>query len=220
MIRANRNNQRRAQRRPEPEPEPEYEHEEGEVVVEVEVADDQRAVEHQAGEETSNFGESLKSGSEVDREAKKVAESNMRKENLQSQLEQTTQNSLCSSSEQRLASYSSGTEKEEESDSRSDILRRKSTNTEEREEVAGLVYVDYSQFDEDEEVGSVHDHDLGLGQREEAYNLSQVRQPFDASPTGLTDEKVIFEKKNPIIYNSYPLTVQRCLRGIHREDQP
>ena len=89
--------------------------------------------------------------------------------------------------------------------------------------MAGLVYVDYSQFDEDEEVGSVHDHDFGqhdLGQREEAYNLSQVRQPFDASPTGLTDEKVIFEKKNPIIYNTYPLTVQRCLRGIHREDQP
>ena len=218
MIRANRNNQRRAQRRPEPE----HEHEEGEVVVEVEVADDQRAVEHQAGEENSSFGESLKSSPEVDREAKEVAESNVREENLQSQLEQTTQNSLCSSSEQRLASYSSGTEKKEESDSRSDILRRKSTNTEEREEVAGLVYVDYSQFDEDEEVGSVHDHDLGLdlGQREEAYNLSQVRQPFDASPTGLTDEKVIFEKKNPIIYNAYPLTVQRRLRGIHREDQP
>ena len=213
MIRANRNNQRRAQRRPEPEPE----HEEGEVVVEVEVAVDQRAVEHQAGEENSSFGESLKSGPEVDREAKEVADRNVREENLQSQLEQTTQNSLCSSSEQRLASYSSGTEKEE-SDSRSDILRRKSTNTEEREEVAGLVYVDYSQFDEDEEVGSVHD--LDLVQREEAYNLSQVRQPFDASPTGLTDEKVIFERKNPIIYNTYPLTVQRCLRGIHREDQP
>ena len=214
MIRANRNNQRRAQRRPEPE----REHEEGEVVVEVEVADDQRAVEHQAGEEKSNFGESLKSSPEVDREAKEVAESNVREENLQSQLEQTTQNSLCSSSEQRLASYSSGTEKKEESDSRSDILRRKSTNTEEREEMVGLVYVDYSQFDEDEEVGSVHD--LDLVQREEAYNLSQVRQPFDASPTGLTDEKVIFERKNPIIYNTYPLTVQRCLRGIHREDQP
>ena len=214
MIRANRNNQRRAQRRPEPE----HEHEEGEVVVEVEVADDQRAVEHQAGEEKSSFGESLKSSPEVDREAKEVAESNVREENLQSQLEQTTQNSLCSSSEQRLASYSSGTEKKEESDSRSDILRRKSTNTEEREEVAGLVYVDYSQFDEDEEVGSVHD--LDLVQREEAYNLSQVRQPFDASSTGLTDEKVIFKKKNPILYNTYPLTVQRCLRGIHREDQP
>ena len=214
MIRANRNNQRRAQRRPEPE----REHEEGEVVVEVEVADDQRAVEHQAGEENSSFGESLKSSPEVDREAKEVAERNIREENLQSQLEQTTQNSLCSSSEQRLASYSSGTEKKEESDSRSDILRRKSTNTEEREEVAGLVYVDYSQFDEDEEVDSVHDHDLV--QREEASNLSQVRQPFDASPTGLTDEKVIFERKNPIIYNTYPLTVQRCLRGIHREDQP
>ena len=191
MIRANRNNQRRAQRRPEPE----HEHEEGEVVVEVEVADDQRAVEHQAGEENSNFGESLKSSPEVDREAKEVAESNVREENLQSQLEQTTQNSLCSSSEQRLASYSSGTKKEEESDSRSDILRRKSTNTEEREEVPGLVYVDYSQFDDDEEVGSVHDHDLGLVQQEEAYNLSQVRQPFDASPTGLTDEKVFLRRK-------------------------
>ena len=193
MIRANRNNQRRAQRRPEPE----HEHEEGEVVVEVEVADDQRAVEHQAGEENSSFGESLKSSPEVDREAKKVAERNVEEENLQTQLEQTTQNSLCSSSEQRLASYSSGTEKKEESDSRSDILRRKSTNTEEREEVAGLVYVDYSQFDEDEEVGSVHDldHDLDLVQREEAYNLSQVRQPFDASPTGLTDEKVFLRRK-------------------------
>ena len=72
MIRANRNNQRRAQRRPEPEPEPEHEEGEGEVVVEVEVADDQRAVEHQAGEEKSNFGESLKSSPEVDREAKKL----------------------------------------------------------------------------------------------------------------------------------------------------
>ena len=217
MIRANRNKERRAQRRPE------HKHEEGEVVVEVKVADDQPAVEHQVEEENSNFGESLKSGPEVDREAKKVAERNVEEDNLRTQLEQTTQNSLCSSSEQRLASYSSGTEKEEESDSRSDISRKKSTNTEEREEVAGLVYVDYSQFDEDEEVGSVHDHDFGqhdLGQREEAYNLSQVRQPFDASPTGLTDEKVIFEKKNPIIYNTYPLTVQRCLRGIHREDQP
>ena len=188
------------------------------MVVEVKVADDQPAVEHQVEEENSNFGESLKSGPEVDREAKKVAERNVEEDNLQTQLEQTTQISLCSSSEQILASYSSGTEKEEESDSRSDILRRKSTNTEEREEVAGLVYVDYSQFDEDEEVGSVHDHDFG--QQEEAYNLSQVRQPFDESPTGLTDEKVIFEKKNPIIYNTYPLTVQRCLRGIHREDQP
>ena len=187
MIRANRNNQRRAQRRPG------HEHEEGEVVVEVEVADDQRAVEHQAGEENSSFGESLKSSPEVDREAKKVAERNVEEKNLQTQLEQTTQNNLCSSSEQRLASYGSGAEKEEESDSRSDILRRKSTNTEEREEVAGLVYVDYSQFDEDEEVGSVHD--LDLVQREEAYNLSQVRQPFDASPTGLTDEKVFLRRK-------------------------
>merc|ERR1712032_153852 len=81
-------------------------------------------------------------------------------------------------------------------DSSEDAQRRESNVevTEAREELAGLVYIDYSQFDEDEEVdGSSYGlggSTYGLGGRSEnSYNLSQAGVSVDTGPLGLTDER-------------------------------
>ena len=82
--------------------------------------------------------------------------------------------------------------------SRDEQIRERSReiDCETREEVPGLVYIDYSQFDEDEESyghgGSTYGHGGGS---EDSYNLSQAGVSVDTSPIGMTDEKVKQFKK-------------------------
>ena len=92
----------------------------------------------------------------------------------------------------------SKTPTEDEGNKVSSELRERSREIESegRQEVpAGLVYIDYSQFDEDEEVGSTYGlggstYGLGGGGSDDSYNLSQAGVTEDSSPIGMTDEKV------------------------------
>ena len=188
MIRANRNNQRRGQRRPE------HTKEDEEVVVEVAEEEDAKhqdekdhaggqAEEHEvkdhAKEPGPNGGEDKEYIGAVEVKAE---------ESVQQQIEEETGN-ICGNPPEpfynnRAPSEGDGNKERSENTEKSrDML----AESEAREEVPGLVYIDYSQFDEEGEAGSIY----GLGGREgDSYNLSQTGASVDISPNGLTDEKV------------------------------
>ena len=215
MIRANRNNQRRGQRRPE------HTKEDEEVVVEVAEEEDAKhqdekdhaggqAEEHEvkdhAKEPGPNGGEDKEYIGAVEVKAE---------ESVQQQIEEETGN-ICGDPPEpfynnRAPSEGDGNKERSENTEKSrDML----AESEAREEVPGLVYIDYSQFDEEGEVGSIY----GLGGREgDSYNLSQTGANVD---NGLTDEKVLLFVKEFIKKSiGYFSPVQRCSRGVHREDE-
>ena len=190
MIRANRNNQRRAQRRPE-----HAKDEEEVVVVEVveEIGKDQaenynvggQADEHQVKHQTE---EKLESNGEEDKEDRL-------EESLQQQHAEEAGSIRGSHPEPSLPCDKSRSPSEDDENKESSEIKERSRDvetrerskeieSEAREEVPGLIYIDYSQFDEDEE-----SYGLGGG-LEDAYNLSQAGVTVDSSPIGMTDEKV------------------------------
>ena len=190
MIRANRNNQRRAQRRQE-----HTKDDEEVVVVEVveENAKDQaenhivggQADEHEVKHHTE---EKLESNGGEDKEDRA-------EESLQQQ-QQNAEEAGCihgSLPEPSPPEDDGNKNSEMRERSRDEQIRERSreVESEAREEVPGLIYIDYSQFDEDEESYGHGGSTYGLGGGlEDAYNLSQAGVTLDSSHIGMTDEKV------------------------------
>ena len=223
MIRANRNNQRRAQRRQE-----HTKDDEEVVVVEVveENAKDQaenhnvrgQADEHEVKHHTE---EKLESNGGEDKEDRA-------EESLQQQ-QQNAEEAGCihGSLPEPSPPEDDGNKNSEIRERSRDVETRERSReieSEARDEVPGLIYIDYSQFDEDEESYGHGGSTYGLGGgSEDAYNLSQAGVSVDTSPIGMTDEKVEklkrkFKENYSIEY--FAIAVQRCSGGVHREDQP
>lgn len=227
MIRANRNNQRRAQRRSEQAKAEEEEEEE--VLVEVEVAEGGKGQEEihtdHPEEETEKSGSNRIEEKEDNVGAEEKAEELKQKHGTEGA--SSPQLSLHCETTAVVGNNSKDAQKSESNEA---------VTTEAREEAAGLVYIDYSQFDEDEEVdgssyglgGSTYHLDgstypsgrtyLG-GRSEDSYDLSQAGvASVDTDPIGMTDEKVKILIKRKLIEYFCP-AVQRCFGGFHREDQ-
>jgi len=190
MIRANRNNQRRAQRRPEQA----KAEEEEEEVVEVRVEDGSKHQEEghadHAEEETSSHPEECGS-SRIEEKDENVG-ADKKAEELKQKLGAEGVSNLCGSSPE-LSLPCETTVGDSSKDAPPKSKSNEAITTEARVEVAGLVFIDYSQFDEDEEAGSSYGlggstYSLG-GRSEDSYNLSQAGVTVDTGPIGLTDEK-------------------------------
>ena len=217
MIRANRNNQRRAQRRSE---QAKTEEEEEEEEVEEENAKHQ-AENHNPGGQTDEHQVKHQAGCLEKHESKggedkeDITGVNVRAEEESVQQQHTDEearNIHGSHLELLKPDEKSRASTEEAGNNESSEMRERGRDigSESREEVAGLVYIDYSQFDEDEEIngssyhlGGSNSHlggrsyhlggstYLGDGRSEDSYNISQAGvASVDTDPIGMTDEKV------------------------------
>ena len=196
MIRANRNNQRRAQRRQE-----HTKDDEEVVVVEVveENAKDQaenhnvrgQADEHEVKHHTE---EKLESNGGEDKEDR--AEESLQQQQQHAEEAGSIHGSLPGPSPPEDNGNKESSEMRERSRDEQIRERSREIDCETREEVPGLIYIDYSQFDEDEESYGHGGSTYGLGGgSEDSYNLSQAGVSVDTSHIGMTDEKVKQFKK-------------------------
>ena len=191
MIRANRNNQRRAQRRAE------HAKDDEEVVVEV-VEEDAK---HEEAENNNIGGEAdehqVKHHTEEEHAGCLEKHGSKGREENEYRAEESVQQQDAEEAGNIHGNHTEASPTEDDGNKESSDIRERSREieSEAREEVpAGLVYIDYSQFDEDEEDGSPYglggsSYGLGGG-GEDTYNLSQAGVTVDSSPIGMTEEKV------------------------------
>ena len=204
MIRANRNNQRRAQRRQE-----HTKDDEEVVVVEVveESAKDQaenhnvrgQADEHQVKHRAEEKLESNEGEDKEDRAEESLQQQQQHAEEagcIHGSLPEPSPPEDDGNKNSEIRERSRDVETRERSREVEIRERSREIESEARDEVPGLIYIDYSQFDEDEESYGHGGSTYGLGGgSEDSYNLSQAGVSVDTSHIGMTDEKVKQFKK-------------------------